>query len=301
MQEAIGDRASFAAGFAFDGSNAEALREEAVALAGASDIAVVFLGLTQAEESEGFDGTHIDLPAVQLELLDAVRDANENVVVVLSHGAVVALPFTDSVPAIVESWLLGQAGGSAVVDVLTGAVNPSARLAETVPHRLQDTPAYGAFPGSLCHVRYGEGLLVGYRWYDQREMSVAYPFGHGLSYSTFEYGEPTAVLADNVDVAIRVAITNTSHRHGREIVQVYVSREQSIVDRAPHPVVGPIVRQQLTGMQDMAESATDSGIMEEDSMMMLMSSFPIGRLAEFPGMGVTKQQVAELIALGNGS
>lgn len=385
--DAFGDRASFAPGFAFDGSgstaDADALRDEAVALAAENDVAVLFLGLPEADESEGFDREHIDLPAVQLALVDAVLAVNPKVVVVLSNGSVVALPFADRVPAIVEAWLLGQAGGSATVDVLTGAVNPSARLAETIPHRLEDTPAFGNFPGSFGHVRYGEGVFVGYRWYDARKMDVAFPFGHGLSYTSFSYGTPTATVAENGDIEVTVAVTNTGAVDGREVVQVYVAPESSAVERAPrelkafasvemaagdtkdvslvvrredlaywdirvdrfvveggayrvevaassrdlrgavsvtvagdevripltpnssigellaHPVVGPIVREQLAAGQEAAGDAMDAGIMSDEAMAKMMASFPIGRLAGFPGMGVDREQVAQLIALGN--
>lgn len=211
----------------------ERLRAEAVEAARAADVAVVFLGLPDEEESEGFDREHIGLPAEQLALLDAVVEANPNVVVSLSNGGVVALPFADRVPAILETWLLGQAGGSGTADVLFGAVNPSGRLAETFPLRLEDTPAYTAFPGESQHVRYGEGLFVGYRWYDARDMQVAFPFGHGLSYTTFSYGEPVARAnaAGGIDVA--VAVTNTGSVAGREVVQAYVSLPGSSVERAP--------------------------------------------------------------------
>ncbi|MFJ4046254.1 glycoside hydrolase family 3 C-terminal domain-containing protein [Microbacterium sp. NPDC089987] len=231
-----GDRVAFAAGFPVSRASAadtETLGAEAVALAASRDIAVVFLGLTDAEESEGFDREHIDLAPRQLELLDAVLAVNPNTVVVLSNGAVVAVPFAERVPAIVEAWLLGQAGGSATVDVLTGVVNPSARLAETIPHRLEDTPAFGSFPGSFGHVRYGEGLFVGYRWYDQRRMDVAFPFGHGLSYTRFSYGTPKASVNESGDVVVRVPVTNAGERDGREVVQLYTGRAGSAVERAP--------------------------------------------------------------------
>ncbi|GAA3939296.1 glycoside hydrolase family 3 C-terminal domain-containing protein [Microbacterium soli] len=233
LRASLGEGVGFAPGFAFDGSDAERLRAQAVETAAAHDVAVVFLGLPEAEESEGFDRTGIDLPAVQQELLDAVIAANPHVVVVLSHGGVVALPFADRVPSIVDAWLLGQAGGSAIADVLTGVVNPSGRLAETIPYRIEDTPAFGSFPGSFGHVRYGEGILVGYRWYDARRIDVAYPFGHGLSYTAFEYGAPAASVTADGDVAVSVAVTNTGDRDGREVVQVYIGREQSAVERAP--------------------------------------------------------------------
>ncbi|WP_017793325.1 glycoside hydrolase family 3 C-terminal domain-containing protein [Leucobacter salsicius] len=385
FQETVGraSRVSFAPGYAFDGANAKSLRAEAVAAAQACDVAVVFLGLSSSEESEGFDREHIDLPPSHLELLDAVLETNPNTVVVLSHGAVVALPFADRVPAIVEAWLLGQAGGSATVDVLTGAVNPSGRLAETIPVRLSDTPAFGSFPGDFGHVRYGEGLFVGYRWYDLRGMDVTFPFGHGLSYSTFEYGSPDVSTASNGDLRVRVTVRNTGGVAGREVVQVYVAPQQSVVERAPrelkafasveipagdsreveltvrredlaywdtrvnqwivegggytvevgassrdirgagtvevegdevvmplsfdssvgeilaHPIVGPIVQAQLTGMNDMTAGSEESGIMSGENMAKMLASFPIGRLANFPGMGVTKEQVEQLIALGN--
>ena len=378
FSEAYGDRVAFAPGFTFDGSDAASLRDEAVALAGGRDVVVAFLGLPDSAESEGFDRTDIDLPAVQLELLDALLAVNENVVVVLSNGAVVALPFADRVPAIVEAWLLGQAGGSATVDVLTGAAEPSGRLAESIPLRLQDTPAYGSFPGSFGHVRYGEGLLIGYRWYDTRDMAVAYPFGHGLSYTTFAYGEPSVAVREDGDVLVTVSVTNTGDRDGREVVQAYVVPEVSAVERPAreikafasveiaagetrevelvvrrsdlaywdvrvdrfiveggayrvevgassrdirgvasvsvdgdevrmpltrsssvgelmaHPVVGPMLAGLAGGAGGDAEQSE-----QDETMAMLMSSFPVGRLAGFPGMGLTRERVDELIAVAN--
>ncbi|GAA1057704.1 glycosyl hydrolase [Agromyces luteolus] len=232
------DAVTFAPGFTIDGSDAAGLADEAVAAASAADVAVLFLGLPASLESEGFDRRDIELPAAQLELVDRVLAANPNTVVVLSHGGVVRLaPFADRVPAILETWLLGQAGGSAVADVLYGAVNPSGRLTETVPVRLQDTPAWGNFPGEHGHVRYGEGLLVGYRWYDARELEVTYPFGHGLSYTTFEYGD-AVVSSDDDGLLVRVPVTNTGDRDGAEVVQVYSSLPGSTVSRAPRELKG---------------------------------------------------------------
>jgi len=224
----------YAPGFSLgqDG-DAAALTAEAVAAASGADVAVVFVGLPAAAESEGYDREHIDLPAAQLELLDAVLEANPHTVVVLSNGGVVALPFRDRVPAIVEGWLLGQAGGVATADVLYGAVNPSGRLTETIPLRLEDTPSYGNFPGELGHVRYGEGVLVGYRWYDARGLEVAYPFGHGLSYTRFGYGDAAASVDASGDVVVTVSVTNTGEVAGREVVQVYTSLAGSVVERAP--------------------------------------------------------------------
>ena len=216
---------TYAAGFslaaAAPAEETAALREEAVTAASAAEVAVVFLGLPARLESEGYDRENIDLPAEQLELLDAVLAANPRTVVVLSNGSVVALPFADRAPAILEAWLLGQAGGSATADVLYGAVNPSAKLTETIPVRLEDSPAFLNFPGEEGHVRYGEGLFVGYRWYDARRLEVAFPFGHGLSYTTFGYGDATASVNADGDVEVRVTVTNTGGRAGREVVQAY--------------------------------------------------------------------------------
>ncbi|MBT8159726.1 MULTISPECIES: glycoside hydrolase family 3 C-terminal domain-containing protein [Arthrobacter] len=182
---------------------------------------VLFLG--SELESEGYDRTGIGLPAAHRALLDAVLDANPATAVVLSNGGVVGTDGWDHrVPALLEGWLLGQAGGPATADVLFGLANPSGRLAETIPHRLQDTPAYLDFPGEHSHVRYGEGLFVGYRHYDSRDLDVAYPFGHGLSYTTFAYANP-ALAADDGGITVRVDVTNTGTRAGHEVVQAYTS------------------------------------------------------------------------------
>jgi beta-glucosidase len=207
------------------------LLAEAVAIAQASDIALVFVG--SMGETEGADRDGIDLPAAHLELIERVSAANPRTVVVLSNGGVLGTrPWDASVPAILEGWLLGQAGGSAIADVLFGAVNPSGRLAETIPLKLSDHPSYLDFPGENGHVRYGEGIHVGYRGFDAREQEVAYPFGFGLSYTSFEYGQASAtVTIDGIEV--RVAVTNTGDRDGREVVQVYVSLPGSAVQRSP--------------------------------------------------------------------
>lgn len=218
-------------------ARAAALREEAVAIAETAETAVLFLGLPAHEESEGFDRAHIDLPAEQLALLEDVLAANPNVVVVLSHGGAVSLPFADRVPALLDASLLGQAGGSGTADVLFGTVNPSARLTETIPLRLADTPAFGCFPGEEGHVRYGEGVFVGYRWYDTRELDVRFPFGHGLSYTTFEMANARAVPTDE-GVELTVTVTNTGSVPGREVVQVYAGLAESAVRRPTRELRG---------------------------------------------------------------
>jgi beta-glucosidase len=234
----LGDAADRGAQVADDaaygsGPGAEGLVREAVELAAASDVALLFLGLPAELESEGFDRPDIDLPGDQLALLDAVAAANPRLVVVLSNGGVVRLgDVADRAAAVVEAWLLGQAGGTAIADVLYGVVNPSARLAETIPHRLQDSPAFLDFPGEHGHVRYGEGVFVGYRWYDARDADVAFPFGHGLSYTRFGYSD-LSVTVGNDGLTVVVTVTNLGERDGREVVQVYTGVALSEVARPP--------------------------------------------------------------------
>ncbi|MFZ2528414.1 MAG: glycoside hydrolase family 3 C-terminal domain-containing protein [Rhodococcus sp. (in: high G+C Gram-positive bacteria)] len=228
----------FAAGYGSDGSVSTDLTTDATAVASTADTVLLFLGVPAELESEGFDRDDLELPAAQLDLLDAVVAANPNTVVVLSNGGVVRLSgVADRVPAIVEGWLLGQAGGGALADVLYGVVNPSARLAETIPVRIEDTAAYGNFPGEHGHVRYGEGLHVGYRWFDARRLDVSYPFGFGLSYTTFDYRD-AAVRADEAGPTVTVTVANTGDRDGAEIVQVYVGVPDSAVSRAPRELKG---------------------------------------------------------------
>ncbi|MFE6969802.1 glycoside hydrolase family 3 C-terminal domain-containing protein [Isoptericola sp. NPDC057653] len=240
LREAAGADVPFAPGYTLaegpdDDRPVEALVAEAVETARGAGTVLVFLGLPAAYESEGYDRDHLDLPADQVALLAAVAAVNPRVVVVLAGGSAISVAgWQDAVPALLTGWLGGQAGGSAVVDVLTGAVAPSGRLTETLPLRLEDTPAYGNFPGELGHVRYGEGLLVGYRWYDARKADVAYPFGHGLTYTTFAYDEATAeVTGAGAGARVRVAVrvTNTGAVAGAEVVQVYVGDPQAQVQR----------------------------------------------------------------------
>lgn len=230
---------SFAAGFVIESEDADpALVSEAVAAASAAEVVVLFLGLPPLYESEGYDRSHMNLPAQQVALLNAVADVNPNVVIVLSNGSVVDVtPWQHRAPAILEAWLLGQAGGSATADLLTGAANPSGKLAETLPLRFADNPAVGAFPGEFGSVRYGEGLLIGYRWYDTRELGVAYPFGFGLTYTSFELsGLQVSTGTDTATVTLTV--TNTGERAGTETVQVYVSDPEASVFRPEQELRG---------------------------------------------------------------
>ncbi|WP_432571343.1 glycoside hydrolase family 3 C-terminal domain-containing protein [Kineococcus sp. SYSU DK005] len=213
----------FAAGYDPDAEDLDAaLAREAVDAAAGAEVVVVFLGLPPRYESEGYDRAHTHLPAAQVELLERVAAANARVVVVLSNGSAVTVePWQQRVPALLETWLLGQAGGGAVADLLTGAANPSGRLAETIPARHEDDPTVGNFPGENGHVRYGEGLLIGYRWYDAHALPVAHPFGHGLSYTTFAYSDLRVRPAGD-GAQVEVTVTNTGAVAGTETVQVYV-------------------------------------------------------------------------------
>ncbi|TWD84362.1 beta-glucosidase [Kribbella amoyensis] len=232
----------FEPGFGLDTALDEELAAEAVGLAERASVVVVFLGLPAADESEGFDRTHLDLPANQLALLPRLAAANPNLVVVLANGSAVRLSTWDlDARAIVECWLAGQAGGGAVADVLLGKVNPSGRLTETLPLRLEDNPAYLNFPGEQGHVRYGEGVFVGYRGYDALGQEASYPFGHGLSYTTFAYdGLAVDVVGEGVDVRVRVScgLRNTGSRVGKEVVQLYVGDPEAGVRRPTRELKG---------------------------------------------------------------
>lgn len=236
---AVAADVAYARGFTTDGSgDPAALRAEATAAAAAAETAVVFLGLGESQESEGFDRDDIEIPADQLALVAAVAAVQPRTVVVLSHGGALRLaPVVAPAAAILDGALLGQAGGGAIADVLFGAVNPSARLTETLPLELSDVPSYLNFPGEHGHVRYGEGIFVGYRWYDARNLDVCFPFGHGLSYTRFEYSPPRVALVGD-DVSVTFEVTNVGSRRGREVAQVYVSVPGTTISRAPRVLVG---------------------------------------------------------------
>lgn len=210
------------------------LLAEARGLAQKAEAAVVFIGMTDDFESEGFDRTHLDIPASHVALLEEVLKVQKNVAVVLSNGSPIAMPWLHQVPAVLEGYLGGQAWGGAVADILFGRANPSGKLAETFPRRLEDNPSYLNFPGDRKTVEYREGLFVGYRHYDALHMDPLFPFGHGLSYTTFEYGAPSldrTTLTDNQGVTVTVAVTNSGKVAGAEVVQLYVRDRQASVLR----------------------------------------------------------------------
>jgi beta-glucosidase len=240
LQSALAGQAEvrFAAGFGIGTTdNDEQLMQEAVELATEADHVLVFLGLPGEDESEGFDRTHIDLPANQLVLLHALAEVHDRLIVILANGGVVRVStWEDKVAAILECWLSGQAAGGAAVDLLLGVANPSGKLAETIPVRLQDNSSYLNFPGEEGVVRYGEGIFIGYRAYDKLIQHVSYPFGFGLSYTTFRIDDINVSITGSVaggDLAATVtaSVTNTGQRAGAEVVQVYVGDVEASVAR----------------------------------------------------------------------
>ncbi len=219
------------------------LIDEALAIASDAETVVLFAGLPDSYESEGFDRKHMRLPAAQLQLIDAVAKIAARLVVVLQNGAPVELPFVDRVPALLESYLGGQAGGSAVARILFGDANPSGKLAESFPLTLEDTPCRDWFPGEPRQVQYREGLWVGYRYFSSAGVPVAFPFGHGLSYTTFAYSKlrldgetagwrvDVAQLAEWQGVRVECDITNSGAVAGYEVAQLYVATEARTVYR----------------------------------------------------------------------
>ncbi len=217
---------TYAEGYPADDSFHQDLIDEAVELAQSAQVALLFVALPGYIESEGYDRPNLDLTAQQVALIRAVTQAQPKTVVILNNGAPVAMgPWIDAVPAVLEGWMMGQAGGGALADILFGLANPCGKLAETFPHKLSDTPAYLNWPGGAGNVHHGEGLFIGYRYYDARRAPVLFPFGHGLSYTTFAYSNPRVSAGTFRDVdglTVTVDVTNTGHMAGKEIVQVYV-------------------------------------------------------------------------------
>lgn len=237
--EERGVAADFAPGFTLDDAAQDpALTEQAVTAAQQADVVLLFLGLPAAYESEGFDRTTLDIPAKQVEVLDAVAAANPNVAVVLSNGSVVSMPWRGRAKAILETWLLGQAGGAALADVIFGDETPSGKLAQTIIDDVNNDPSAMNWPGEEGHVDYGEGVFVGYRYHDTFRKQVTYPFGYGLSYATFDVHDATVAKAGPCTAEVTVTVTNTSDVAGAETVQVYVAPPKAKVARPVHELKG---------------------------------------------------------------
>ena len=245
IKEAAGAqvRVSYALGAAMPGEDASAetpqaraeLRKQAVELARKSDAAIVVAGYSSKLESESFDRPSMDLPAGQDELIEAVASANPNTIVVIVAGAPVTMTkWIGRVPAVVEAWYGGQEAGHAIGDILFGAQNPSGKLPVTFPNQWSDSPAYAHYPGENLHVAYEEGIYVGYRGFDQRKVAPLFPFGHGLSYTKFDYSglklTPAKVAAGN-QIEVTARVRNSGARAGAEVVQLYVHDVKSSVDR----------------------------------------------------------------------
>lgn len=212
----------------------EALAAEAVEVAKKADAAVIFAGLPDNFESEGYDRKHMRMPECQNRLIEAVAAVQPNTVVVLHNGAPVEMPWIGKIKAVLEAYLGGQGVGGAVVNVLYGNVNPSGHLAETFPLRVQDTPCYLNYGGEHDKSVYSEGVFVGYRYYTSKDMEVLFPFGHGLSYTTFSYSNLSIDMeriTESQKLNISVDVTNTGNRSGKEVVQLYVAPKGGTIVR----------------------------------------------------------------------
>jgi beta-glucosidase len=235
-------RLSYALGYgAGDVAPDAALIEEARRLAAAADVAIVFAGLPEAMESEGFDRPHLRMPEAQLRLIEALAEVQPRIAVVLQNGSPIEMPWLPRVPAVLETYLSGQGGGAAAVDLIFGLANPSGKLAETFPASLSDDPSRLNFPGDASKVEYREGIFVGYRHYDSAGVEPLFPFGHGLSYSRFEYSDlrvDKAEAWDDERVEVSVAVRNAGKTAGREVVQLYVRDLESRVLRPDRELKG---------------------------------------------------------------
>ena len=232
--DAAGDSVSYAQGFHIDEETTdETLLQEAITLAKESDVAVIFAGLPDSFESEGFDRTHLNMPANQNELIARISEVQPNVVVVLHSGSPIAMPWLDKVAGVLQMYLAGQASGGAAVNLLFGDATPCGKLAETFPLHLEDNPSYLNFPGNREKVCYQEGVFIGYRYYDKKKMDVLFPFGYGLSYTDFTYSNmkvtvngknaaDVAVITETDEIVVSADITNTGNCDGAEIVQLYI-------------------------------------------------------------------------------
>ena len=244
---------TYAEGFAYDSDTYdEAKMQEAVKKAASADKIVVFAGLPDSYESEGFDRIHMDLPQVQNDLISQLTETGKPVIVILHNGSPVTMPWVSAVQGIVEAYLCGEGVGEAVLNVIYGTVNPSGKLAETFPLHLEDTPCYLNLNVREHKLHYAEGVFVGYRYYDTKKMDVLFPFGYGLSYTTFAYGNPRVKVPSGEEFAagqtaeinvkdgadVYVDITNTGDTAGKEIVQLYVADHTGEAQRPVHELKG---------------------------------------------------------------
>lgn len=219
----------------------EAMMAEAVKTAKDADVAVIFAGLPDAFESEGFDRKHMNMPACQNRLIEEITKVQPNTVVVLHNGSPIEMPWIHEVKGVLEAYLSGEAVGGAVVDILFGKVNPSAKLPESFPMKVEDNPSYLSYYGEKDEVDYQEGIFVGYRYYDKKKMDVLFPFGYGLSYTTFEYSNlklDKKEMKDTDTLLVSLDVANTGKVAGKEVVQLYVEDKESTVIRPVNELRG---------------------------------------------------------------
>lgn len=220
------DMIGFAAGYVRTGEANDEMKAEAVRLAKDAETVLLYVGLDEVSEAEGLDRSNMKLGKNQEDLIKALLEINQNIVVVLSAGSPIEMPWAEKVPAIIHGYLSGQAGAGAMLKAITGQINPNGKLAESYPFKYEDTPAYNYFPSKERSSEYREGLYVGYRYYTTAKVPVRYPFGYGLSYTSFTYSEMSAT-----DKAVTFTIQNTGERDGAEVAQVYVSAKDGEVFR----------------------------------------------------------------------
>lgn len=243
LKQRLGDAEfAYAEGYPTDNSSRQEMIDEAVKVTKGSDVAVLYIALPTFKESEGYDREDLNLTDQQIALIKAVAKVQPNTVVVLNNGSPVAMDaWIGDVAAVLESYMMGEAGGAAIADILTGKVNPSGKLAETFPCKLEDTPSYLNWPGETGTVNYGEGMFIGYRYYDAKHMPVLFPFGYGLSYTSFKYSNikvSSSSFKDVDGVTISVDVTNTGKLTGKEIVELYVHDQKSSLVRPEKELKG---------------------------------------------------------------
>jgi beta-glucosidase len=214
---------------------------DAVKIAKISDAVILFAGTTDEWESEGFDRIDMNLPGDQSKLIESILAVNQNTVLVLNTGAPIVMPWLDKTPAVLQSWFGGQELGNAVASIVFGQTNPSGKLPTTFPKRLRDNPAYNNYPGENGKVHYGEGIFVGYRYYDRKDLIPLFPFGHGLSYTTFEYSNlrlNSEEFFPGDDIQVFLDITNKGNKPGKETVQLYIKDVESTLMRPEKELKG---------------------------------------------------------------
>ena len=255
LDAAKGYNVTYAQGYGVEKDEAdEALEAEAIRVAEMSDVAVIFAGLPDIWESEGYDRTTLDMPSCQNRLIEKIAAVNKNTVVVLHNGAPIVMPWLDKVQGVLEVYLGGQAVGAAVVNLLFGKVNPSGRLAETFPKRLEDNPSFLFYFGENDRTPYREGIFVGYRYYTKKKIEPLFPFGYGLSYTHFEYSDLTVdkeQVGDADTLHVSVKVRNVGNRAGKEVVQLYVAAEMP-------GIIRPV--RELKGFQKIALAAGEEKV-----------------------------------------